>query len=513
LKLLDDLQHKNSIILPACLFVATILTRIPFTSKYLYNLDSVHFALALKHYDVTLQQPHPPGYFLYVMFGRIFNFFIQEPNSAFIAMSILFSALTVLLVYYLGREIFDSKSALISAGIAITSPNLWFHGEVALSYAVGAFFSAFIGLLCWKVYTGNKQFIWLLAIILAIAGGIRQNTPVFLMPLCLFSIRKIQIRTILAAACLATAVTLCWFIPMVQMSGGLNAYFEAFRLLESNTIAHNTIFNLGLPGLNFHWQVLFKFVACDIGAGIILLLFSSYLVIRNKKLATIDPGKLVFFALWILPSFLFFLLVFIHPAVPGYALIFLPPLLLLTARSVDIASERARHFYKRDSIVAIMIVLTLTNLFVFFCLKGPTSYLSLVEIDRNQATVIKHLNEFDPSKVVLLLSMSRIYNGLSHATYYLPEYTVYDPQTIKHAVSDKQKFWGGLHRQTILTDRIILPRGIEKFATLIFSDEAKVLGKLKSFQSEQLTPTIVLVSAPISEAGKVFPEMGKVQFQ
>jgi hypothetical protein len=58
---------------PVVLFSLTLLTRVPFTSKFLYELDSVQYALGLQKYDVYLHQPQPPGYFLYVMAGRAVN--------------------------------------------------------------------------------------------------------------------------------------------------------------------------------------------------------------------------------------------------------------------------------------------------------------------------------------------------------------------------------------------------------------------------------------------------------
>ena len=142
-------NHKNKdIILPLFFFTLTILTRIPFTSKYLYHWDSVQFALSLENYDITVHQPHPPGYFLYVMLGRLINFFVKDANTTFIFISILFSSLAVVTIYFLGKEIFDKKTGILAALIALTSPNLWFHGEVALTYIVEAFFSSLAALLC-----------------------------------------------------------------------------------------------------------------------------------------------------------------------------------------------------------------------------------------------------------------------------------------------------------------------------------------------------------------------------
>ena len=39
----------------------------------LYNWDAVQFALALREWDNSKHQPHPPRYILYVGMGRLLN--------------------------------------------------------------------------------------------------------------------------------------------------------------------------------------------------------------------------------------------------------------------------------------------------------------------------------------------------------------------------------------------------------------------------------------------------------
>src|SRR5262249_24558274 len=51
------------------LSLLTIVSRLPYRARMLYNWDAVQFALALREYDVVKHQPHPPGYVLYVGFG------------------------------------------------------------------------------------------------------------------------------------------------------------------------------------------------------------------------------------------------------------------------------------------------------------------------------------------------------------------------------------------------------------------------------------------------------------
>ncbi len=112
LRLRERWIRDKDFLLPACLFLLTVISRIPFTSKFLYHMDSVQFALALDQYDVTIHQPHPPGYFLYVMLGRLLRLFIHDANTVFVVISIFFSGLTVVAVYFLGKEMFDRKTAM-----------------------------------------------------------------------------------------------------------------------------------------------------------------------------------------------------------------------------------------------------------------------------------------------------------------------------------------------------------------------------------------------------------------
>jgi hypothetical protein len=51
---------------------AVLLTRVLFRSELLYDLDSVNFATGMERFDVTVFQPHAPGYYLYIVLGRLF---------------------------------------------------------------------------------------------------------------------------------------------------------------------------------------------------------------------------------------------------------------------------------------------------------------------------------------------------------------------------------------------------------------------------------------------------------
>lgn len=470
-------------------------------------MDSVQFALALDHFDVTVHQPHPPGYFLYVMLGRVFNKFINDPNTTFISISIIFSVLTVLVTYRLGEELFDSRCATIAALYAVVSPNLWFHGEVALSYTVESFFSALIALLCWRIHNGKTQYIWMLALAMAVAGGVRQNTPVFLAPVCLYSLRKVSIPKVLAVFCVFVVFSLFWFIPMTRMTGGFDSYVEALRQIWLSTAAPNTVFHKGWQALTHHSFILFNFVAYGIGGGIVVLIFFLYYVIRNRKCISIDTPKATFSSLWILPSFLFFLLISIGPSVPGHVLIFLPPLLLLAAKSTVCLSDELTRLLNRDFLFPITFILILTNLYIFFCLTYPVSYPTIREHDRTLSTVIAKMKVFDPTAFVLFMDENDIYYGLSHAIYYLPDYRSYDSGIISFSRKENLKIWGGYGKRTLLTDKIVLPEGTNNFATLLFTEEKNRLAPKGGCKIENLLPGVSLVSGHVACLNEIYPKL------
>jgi hypothetical protein len=68
---MEDRRRTSPLLLSLSLFLLVIVTRVPFKSDLLYSMDSVNFALALDQYSIPVHQPHPPGYFLYVMLGRL----------------------------------------------------------------------------------------------------------------------------------------------------------------------------------------------------------------------------------------------------------------------------------------------------------------------------------------------------------------------------------------------------------------------------------------------------------
>src|SRR5512145_1462179 len=196
----------------AIFFALGVFTRLPFTSKLLYHWDSINFALGMEHYDVRLHQPHPPGYLLYVLLGRFLQIFFRDANTSLVVISLIFSGLTVAVVYALARRLFDLPTALIAGLFTLTSPAVWFYGEVGLTYILETFFVTAIALACLQALRGERRTVYVAAILLGLAGGIRQTTLVLMLPLLAFVLLRWGWRErILGALALGIAV-LAWLI-------------------------------------------------------------------------------------------------------------------------------------------------------------------------------------------------------------------------------------------------------------------------------------------------------------
>ncbi len=75
----------------------------------------------------------------------------------FVLLSIAASCGVVVMIYKLALEWFGQREARFAGLIFLFSPLAWFHGVVALTYSVEAFFSALLGYLCWQIESGTAS--------------------------------------------------------------------------------------------------------------------------------------------------------------------------------------------------------------------------------------------------------------------------------------------------------------------------------------------------------------------
>lgn len=488
-------MSRNEWMLLVVLVVGTSLSRLPFRASIPYGLDSIQYVLAVEHFDVHLHQPQPPGYFLFVMFARLCDRLIREPNQSFILMNVIFSGLAVGTVFLLGREIFDTLGGACSALLMATSPLVWHHGEVALSNMADCFFVCLLAWLCWRSSQAPGQPAPVLsAVVLGLAGGIRQNTLVFLFPLWVFSVlsnaRRTEIcntegtlenerigagslkpaagisgivlqwdrvprlrilrKVLLALACLGLAVA-AWFLPMAHLAGGVGAYRSVLRDHWLNSNWHG--FTLEWLPLNFITVGYFVLLGTGLGALALFIGLLLYSEKRRHEGRFWQDHRFQFFFLWMFPSLLFFVLIYSHPLQTGHSLIYLPALFLLLPQALNLLVGK----WMRSCVL----LLAVSYLGCFLFLNTAVSWPRLKKYESDTTEMIRNIRAQCPPAKTVLVNMDFMFLGFRDFVYHLPEYRSFQPRL--YAMAGERLMFAGHQRKTLLIREIKIPAGVKHF--------------------------------------------------
>ena len=72
-------SEKPSTFTPILVIAAIYLAaHLAFLAPALEDIDSINFALGLRHFDVADHQPHPPGYPVYIALGKMADAILQQ---------------------------------------------------------------------------------------------------------------------------------------------------------------------------------------------------------------------------------------------------------------------------------------------------------------------------------------------------------------------------------------------------------------------------------------------------
>ncbi len=404
-------RQKLSLVL---LTGAVAITRFVFRSHSLYDLDSVNFALAMQRFDPHVHQPHPPGYFLYICAGRLLNGAFHDANLALVVLSILASCGVAMVLYKMTLDWFGPTAAQWAGIFFLFSPLAWFHGIVALTYIVEAFFSALLGYLCWRIYCGRAGFILPAAIVLGVSAGVRPSSLVFLAPLFLFSLRNATPKgRWMGLSMLALALT-AWFVPMIAASGGFNAYFGALASLWRMVPSQSTVFNSS-PANSIARAFTIVFIYL-LTFGVASL---APLAVLASKIPA-DSQKRNFTFVWIGPALCFFTFGYLKFVNSGYLLLLCAPACMWLGLW---ASEWFKVCAWRTSLKLTAIgVGVAVNVLIFVAAPLYCSYGQVRRFEAELENITTALPEVGSSRDTLILSFDSHFNGFRHAGYYLPDY-------------------------------------------------------------------------------------------
>jgi len=437
----------------AILGLLGILTRLPFQSQILSEHDAANFALALTDFDVRLHQPHPPGTFVFLIFlGRLFNLFLHDANQSLVSVSILASGIAAAATFVLSASWFGRFVAWVSGLLMLSSPLVWFYGEVALSYMLEYAWVLLLAIACFRLRLGDKIAFFVAAVMMGLAGGIRPNTPVFLFPLWSIAVAlgmresKYSWRQLILALLLMAGGVALWAVPMVAMSGGVTAYWQAIGMwLDRHLEDVDNIWGM----LNNAIALLKALLFC-VGLGFFPLLWVLGKERKSRLSRVKQDWRVQTLILWIAPGAAY--LIFIHFQRQGHTFTIMPAFVLLCGFAIGRCGQYLARLHRPVGIIIAAIVISCNSLFF---LLGPGELRTWTKIRQHDSFVKERVeairDRFPASQTVVLTrgSYARILN------FYLDDY---QETSLSHRLQTTPTVLPPQVRTLVLFDERILSR-------------------------------------------------------
>ena len=243
-----------------------LLAHLPSIAWFLDDIDAINFAMGLREYDIAKHQPHPPGYPIFILMGKIARTFVSvlpgadRPGASIEAgalaiWGILGGAISaVSLAALFTRVEDDQRRALAAMLLTLVCPLFWFTASRALSdmpgfacvlasQALAA--AAFARQRGWSArareegqgsivaaeVVASGRLIVLSALIAGLAIGVRSQTFWLTLPVLAVVIvdraGRAAAGALLGAGLSFGIGVLLWFVPMIVASGGPARYLHA----------------------------------------------------------------------------------------------------------------------------------------------------------------------------------------------------------------------------------------------------------------------------------------------
>ena len=479
--------------------IVSLIIRICLRSNYLDDWDSIQFALALDNYSLAANQPHLPGYPVYVFLGRLSHLVIPSATDSFVYLSILFGTISIIAIYLLSKKFFGENVGVMSALMFSFTPAHLEFSDVAMSDIVSLFFIIITVYLLYNS-TASKKYLYLASISLGITVGIRQ-TDILLIPLYLIFLiatRRNDLKTCILSIILLSISVCAWLIPIIIITG-LHTFIELQRSQGAYAVSTSTLNLLG--GFSFInliktvWQFIFLLIS---GWSISFLVFSivtlTYVIYnKQKKLKSYKDMRILILVYWFLAYFIFSIFFYPLYTVRYLLPLFVPLVIIISYALVKLVSSPPNKL-TRSLLTAIIIAC-----FIYMGSMAITNGYLLHVSKPAPVLASDYIKEyFSPDDVIIIAG-----NSFRHFQYYLPGYKVLRDVTLKPLDVSQ----GCLSGKTFLADQD-LPFGNISGTILEFSRDRSIYPrhesvKLYQFRCSNKTMALVpQVSNPFYSLGK-----------
>ena len=303
-----------------------LLTRVPAAARYL-SIDNVNLAYSLDNFDPRLHQPQPPGYPFFVLFAKILNFVIRDPETTFLVISLLVSGLCLPVIYAIGSRLFEPWVGAAAVWLLAVNPVFWQSGLDGPLRPNLALFSLLTAYCAWRAWSGEQAFVFWGALALGVGSGFRPDLLAYLGPLWLVSAvaGTRSLRIFLSGGMLLGIVVLIWVGGLIYGVGGPRELYSLFRGYLAVQAPESVV--LGASVRSWMHQVGRLFIWN--GLAILEWIWAVPLFLLAHDRAKLMSRHTAFLLVWIVPGLVVQAL--IHVAAPGHTLFSIPAFCLAGA--------------------------------------------------------------------------------------------------------------------------------------------------------------------------------------
>jgi hypothetical protein len=201
------------------------LTRFIPLSKGPWDWDEILFCMAVGHYDVAAHQPHPAGFPLFILLGKLARLFADSDFHALQAVNVATSLLVFPVMFAVARSFRLDFIPSVSAALLFSfMTNVWFYGGTAFSDPLGMLL--FLAAIAAYLSSGISTRRYVLASVLLAAGVLvrPQNAVVAVFPWTIATVRLLRARNFRAVVAGSLALLL-----LVAAGYGAVAYLTGFE--------------------------------------------------------------------------------------------------------------------------------------------------------------------------------------------------------------------------------------------------------------------------------------------
>ncbi|WP_159442948.1 ArnT family glycosyltransferase [Selenihalanaerobacter shriftii] len=451
-------------------------------SPYPHGWDAIDFILGIKYYDLSLMQPHFPGYPIYIWLGKFINHWVGNEELSLALLSAICGGLSIIPFYLLVKRIFNKRVALL-AGIYLTfsSLHLILSAKI-MSDMMGTLFILFflyLTYLSWQETKYKKWYLLSSAAVLGFGLGVRISYfPYFillLISLILWYREKKKLKVIFLTLLSFISSISIWLSWQVIRAGGLLNFLKIaidFTLGHFNdwggTLVTDNSLGLRLIKLIYNNILVAGLGFYQAGDSISRLILSGFILVGIIsfifKVELTNKEKLFLFS-WFGPYFLW----------------------VVFGQNV----AKPRHIITLVPLFLILVIVGLDKILAYF--KNRISYLSygvlILVLIITSVSLVGTYNDTYPPVVKLSHYLGNNFNSTKTVIYTFEEERVIDyyyPELIIKRVRKVSDFYTSVLSLPNKPDNILMTNAVYNSLIKQENDLNKYLKPIKQWEGKML---------------------------